>query len=337
MQILQRRLIDRMVTYKKIKQRVYEILCKGDEGDKASRIVDWTIVLLVLLTAATVILESFPDIAQRYSGIFHGLEVIIITTFTVEYLLRVWTADLLYPEEKYPRLKYVTSFMAMIDLMAVLPFWLPFISADFRALHLLRIFHLLRLLSVFKLGRYFEAFEMILRVIRKTKAQLVMFLFILCFLVVFSAILLYTVENPKQPEIHPNIIASLSWTLAVLTTDGSSLVQPVTGWGKLIGSILSVAGVFSVAIPSGILAAGFMTETARNREADEDDQTLETEIKALREKLDLAIRERDDLRKRMEDYRIINASQMQIIQSLSRQSGLVPNATDHEEQNERME
>ena len=139
MQILQRRLIDRMVTYKKIKQRVYEILCKGDEGDKASRIVDWTIVLLVLLTAATVILESFPDIAQRYSGIFHGLEVIIITTFTIEYLLRVWTADLLYPEEKYPRLKYVTSFMAMIDLMAVLPFWLPFISADLRALHLLRI------------------------------------------------------------------------------------------------------------------------------------------------------------------------------------------------------
>ena len=326
-----------MTVYQKTKRRTYEILCKAEEGDLASKVVDWIIVLLVLLTAVTVVLGSYQDIEQRYHGIFHLLEVIIIVSFTTEYLLRLWTADLLYPEAKHPRLKYIFSMMAIIDLAAVLPFWLPFLSVDFRVLHLLRIFHALRLLSVFKLGRYFDAFEMIVRVLRKTKTQLVMFLFLLCFSVLFSAIILFLIENPAQPDAFPNVVSTLSWAVSVLTAGGSSAVHPVTAMGRMIENLFSIVGVVMVAIPSGILAAGFVTEMTEKNDSEEEPENLKEEIREIREKLDLVLQERDDLIKIMEDCRHINATQDQVTQSVTGETKGADHTLDDKNQSERKE
>lgn len=186
--------------------------------------------------------------------------------FTIEYLLRIWTADLLFSESKRPRLKYIFSFMAIIDLLAILPFYLPFISADLRFLRMMRLFRLFRLLRVFKLGRYFEALQIIVKVIKTSGPQLVMSVVICFFVMLFSAIIMYTVENPVQPEQFPNVISSLWWAICTLTTVGYGDVYPITHVGRFFASLISLVGIGIIAIPTGIIAAGFNQVITREKE-----------------------------------------------------------------------
>ncbi len=257
--------IDERVIPLKIKHRVFEIISKAEQGDKASQFFDLSIISLILLSVLSIILESFPSLANRYSSVFYGLEVFTVTVFSAEYLLRIWTADLLYPEARRPRLRYVFSFMALVDLAAILPFYLPFLSLDLRFLRLLRLFRLSRLLRIFKLSRYLESFQTIAKVIRASASQLAASVG-MCFLIVLiSAILMYTAENPAQPDVYPNIAASLWWSICTLTTVGYGDVYPITALGKLLASVISVVGIGIVAIPTGIISAGFMEATAAKR------------------------------------------------------------------------
>ena len=134
---------------KKLKHRIFEIINKAENGDTASSIFDWMIMSLIALSILTIILDSFQSIHDRFQTVFQVFEVITVIVFTLEYILRIWTADLLYPDAKHPRLKYCFSFMAIIDLLAILPFYLPFFSADLRFLRMMRLFRLFRLLYVF--------------------------------------------------------------------------------------------------------------------------------------------------------------------------------------------
>lgn len=193
-----------------------------------------------------------------------------VLLFSAEYLLRVWTADLLYPEAKHPRLMYIISFMAIIDLLAVLPFYLPFISADLRFLRMVRLLRLFRLLRVLKLGRYFDALQVIVDVLRGSMAQLVISVALCLFVMLFSAIVMYTVENPVQPEQFPNVIASLWWAICTLTTVGYGDVYPVTAVGRFFAAVISLVGIGIIAIPTGIIAGGF-TSAIEHREHTEAD------------------------------------------------------------------
>ena len=184
-------------------------------------------------------------------------EVISVSVFSVEYLLRIWTADLLYPSARHPRLKYVFSLMALVDLAAILPFFLPFISVDLRFLRMARLFRLFRLLRVFKLGRYVDALITVTTVIKKSSSQLIVSVALCLFVMLFSAIVMYTVENPVQPEQFPNVIASLWWAICTLTTVGYGDIYPVTDVGRFFASIISLVGIGIIAIPTGIIAAGF--------------------------------------------------------------------------------
>ena len=183
--------------------------------------------------------------------------MITVIVFTIEYILRIWTADLLYPEAKRPRIRYIFSLMAVIDLLAILPFYLPFISADLRFLRMMRLFRLFRLLRVFKLGRYFDALQVIVKVIKTSGPQLIMSVAICFFVMLFSAIIMYTVEYPVQSKQFPNVISSLWWAMCTLTTVGYGDVYPITPIGKFFASVISLVGIGIIAIPTGIIAAGF--------------------------------------------------------------------------------
>lgn len=251
---------------KAIKKRVFEIISKAEDGDRASKIFDWSIMILIALSIISIILESFASIYDKYHPVFQAFEVITVAVFTIEYLLRIWTADLLFPEAKHPRLKYIFSFMAIIDLLAILPFYVPFISADLRFLRMMRLFRLFRLLRVFKLGRYFEALQIIVKVIRTSGPQLIMSVVICFFVMLFSAIIMYTVENPVQPEQFPNVISSLWWAICTLTTVGYGDVYPITHVGRFFASLISLVGIGIIAIPTGIIAAGFNQVITREKE-----------------------------------------------------------------------
>ena len=251
---------------KAIKKRVFELINKAEDGDLVSQIIDWFIMALIALSVVSIILESFTGIQKAYRPVFQTFEFITIVVFSIEYLLRIWTADLLYPEAKHPRLKYIFSFMALIDLLAILPFYVPFISTDLRFLRMLRMARLFRLLRVFKLGRYFDALQVIVKVIRTSGPQLVMSIVICIIVMLFSAIIMYSVENPVQPEQFPNVIASLWWAICTLTTVGYGDVYPITAVGKFFASVISVVGIGIIAIPTGIIAAGFSQVISKEKE-----------------------------------------------------------------------
>ena len=250
------------------KKRVFEIVSRGSDGDRASKLFDSVIMALIAVSIVSIVLESFETIAAQYAPALSALEALCVAAFSVEYLLRIWTADLLYPDSRHPRLKYMLSPMAIVDLLAILPFYLPFVTADLRYLRMMRLFRLTRLLRVFKLGRYVDALNIIVKVIRSTASQLVISLVICFFVMLFSSILMYTVENPVQPEQFPNIIASLWWAICTLTTVGYGDVYPVTAIGRLLASIISLVGIGIIAIPTGIIAAGFTSAISSQTEED---------------------------------------------------------------------
>ena len=239
------------------KERVFAIISKADEGDRASKIFDGCIMTLIVLSVLSIVLESFEGLAVRFAAVFRIFEAVSVAVFAVEYVLRIWTADLLYPGARHPRLRYVVSFMALVDLAAFLPFFLPFVSLDLRFLRIVRLFRLFRLLRVLKLRRYVDALDIVAKVIRKSASQLVISVF-LCFLVMlFSAIIMYTVENPVQPENFPNVVRALWWAMCTLTTVGYGDIYPITSAGRFFASVISLVGIGIIAIPTGIIAAGF--------------------------------------------------------------------------------
>lgn len=242
---------------RRLKHRVFDIISKAENGDRLSSIFDWTIMILIALSILTIILDSFQSIHAELGTVFQIFEFITVIFFSLEYILRIWTADLLYPDAKHPRLKYVFSFMAIIDLLAILPFYLPFFSADLRFLRMMRLFRLFRLLRVFKLGRYFDALHVIVKVIQTSGPQLIMSMVICFFVMLFSAIIMYEVENPVQPEQFPNVLSSLWWAICTLTTVGYGDVYPITVVGRFFASVISLVGIGIIAIPTGIIAAGF--------------------------------------------------------------------------------
>ena len=275
-----------------LKKRVFEIINKAEDGDLASKIFDWTIMALIALSIISIILESFADIYARYNTLFRIFEIITVVVFTAEYLLRIWTADLLFPEANHPRLKYVFSFMALIDLLAILPFYLPFFSADLRFLRMMRLFRLFRLLRVFKLGRYLDALQVIVKVIRTSGPQLIMSVVICFFVMLFSAIVMYTVENPEQPEQFPNVISALWWAICTLTTVGYGDVYPITAVGKFFASVISLVGIGIIAIPTGIIAAGFNQVITGEKDGTERKQSETTAVESMNEEELLALQAR---------------------------------------------
>ena len=253
-----------------MKQRIFGIVSNKERAGRLGNCFEKLIMTLIAASVIAIILESFDELAIRYSFLFDTFEAVCIVVFTIEYVLRLWTADLLYPDEAHPRLKFICTPMAVVDLLVVLPFYIPFFPLDLRFLRMSRLFRLFLLLPVFKLGRYLTALKTVSRVIWNSRSQLVVSTLLCFFVMLFSAIVMYTVENPAQPDKFPNIVATLWWALCTLTTVGYGDVYPVTSLGKLFAAIISLVGIGVIAIPTGIIASGF-TQAAEREEVDEEE------------------------------------------------------------------
>ncbi len=240
-----------------LKHRIYNLIRDDDENTLAANIFDGVIIFFIVINVAMVIAETFalPPIVQT---VFGYLEIVSVVIFTVEYLLRAWTADLKFstlPSHK-ARIKHVFSFMAIIDLLAIVPFYIPFlIPIDLRVLRTLRLTRLLRLLKV---NRYTSAISTIGLVFKRKAAQLFSSVFIVSLLMIIAAVLMYNVENAAQPDKFDNAFSALWWAIATLTTVGYGDIYPITALGKLLSSVIAILGIGLVAVPTGIISAGFM-------------------------------------------------------------------------------
>ena len=251
---------------KRLKLRVYDILVETEDGELVDRIVAVFLMILILVNSAAVVLETVNDLNARFGSIFHAIEMVSIVIFSVEYLLRLWVAPLnpRYAKPFTGRLRYAFSLMAIIDLLAILPAFLPLIfTVDLRIIRFLRIFRLFRL---FKMSRYVDSLNSLDDVVRSKKEELLVILVMIVMLLLFSSSLMYVVETEAQPDKFPDIPSAMWWGVATLTTVGYGDVYPITGLGKLLGGFIAFLGIGIFALPTGILASGFADEIKRRRE-----------------------------------------------------------------------
>lgn len=258
----------------RMKGRVFNTIRDDDENDLASNIFDGCIITLIIINVSIVIAQTF-SLPKKVLRVFDVIEVISVIVFTIEYLIRLWTSDLMYSSLSpvRARLKYIFSFMAVIDLLAILPFYLPFlIKTDLRVLRVLRV---IRLFRVFKFNRYTNALAAIGEVFRRKKSQLLSSIFVVVLLMVIASVLMYNVESEAQPEAFSNAFSSLWWAVATLTTVGYGDVYPITALGKILSAIIALLGIGLVAVPTGIISAGFteLIEHEKNDEPEEDEKS----------------------------------------------------------------
>ncbi|QDU68513.1 ion transporter [Engelhardtia mirabilis] len=209
----------------------------------AGRIFDLVIQALILISLVTFSIETLPDLTPRAQRILDWIEAGSVAVFTFEYALRLAVAK--------PRLRFATSFYGVIDLLAILPFYLS-LGVDMRSLRALRLFRLLR---AFKLLRYSRALKRMHRAFAIAREELVLFLFAAAILIYFAAVGIYYFENPVQPEVFASVFDGLWWAVATLTTVGYGDVYPVTAGGRLFAVIVLMLGLGVVAVPTGLVSS----------------------------------------------------------------------------------
>ena len=246
-----------------IKSKVSALLGNNIEEAGKNNLERFIMGLIVLNVISVILEPSFKD-PTILNG-FRLFEIFSVIIFSIEYVLRVWVSDLQKPDLKpwKARLLFMISAMAIIDLLAILPFYLPFIIAvDLRVLRMLR---LMRLTRILKINRYTKAMAVLITVLKNKKEQLLSSFFVALLLLVLSSVLMYNAENAAQPEIFASIIHTMWWAVATLTTVGYGDIYPVTEIGKLLAAFIAIIGIGIVAIPTGIIAAGF-TEVIDHKE-----------------------------------------------------------------------
>ena len=249
-----------------IKHKTYKLVEKGSHGSKVNRVFDIAIMTLIMLNVFAIILETIPEIADKYGNSLRIFEIVSVIIFSIEYLMRIYVSDLTHPSSSRIKsaFKFMFSAYGIIDLLAILPFYMPFlIKIDLRFLRILR---LTRFLRVLKINRYNNSLNLIWTVIKEKKTELAITGFLTFLILLIASFVMFYVESEKQPDAFPNILASFWWAVATLTTVGYGDIYPITGLGKLISGFIAILGIGLIALPTGIVSAGFIEKIGKNKE-----------------------------------------------------------------------
>ena len=260
----------------RLKHRMYEILNLVDPDDAATRYLNVFLIILLLINLVAFMLQTFEDISTSYESVFKDLEEFSVIIFTLEYVLRLWVADLnpLYTGRVTGRLRYMfTDILAITDLIAILPYYLPIVLPfDILVIRVLRLFRLARLA---KLARYSDSLDLIERVIVKQREFLLITLAIQFVLLLVSAAVMFYLEHEAQPEKFANIFSAFIWGISAMTSVGFAGLYPITPLGKAAGAILSFFEIVAMALPIGVITAGIEQEMDVARKSEKSRQSGE--------------------------------------------------------------
>ena len=257
----------------KIKQIVYDVISGNRSDSKWNERFDFFMTALILLNVLAIALESYESF-KPYEKQFYYFELLSVIIFSIEYLVRIWTANLHYKKASAANavLLFVFSFFGLIDLLAILPFYLPmFLTLDLRFLRILRI---LRMLRVLKLSRHSKSLHLIGKVLQQTRYDLLATLFVTTVLLVLAATLVFVIEKPAQPDQFSNLGQAFWWAIATLTTVGYGDIYPITAMGKMLSGVIALLGIGLVAIPTGIISSAFVEEIQANKKSKSNDEKL---------------------------------------------------------------
>ncbi len=239
----------------KVKKRIFDIIQIGQRGDIPSRIFDIALVIAIVLNISVLIIDSFT-LTPGMHDVLNAVEIVTVAFFTIEYILRIWTASLLYPANgKFTAiLHFLVSFDGIVDLLSILPFSFLSGMSSFRLLRVVRIFHL------FKVNSTYDSFNVITTVLYRKRKQILSSVFMTVMLMLASSLCMYTVEKDAQPGVFKNAFSGLWWSVSTILTVGYGDIYPVTVVGRIMAILIAILGVGVVAIPTGILSAGFVEQ-----------------------------------------------------------------------------
>lgn len=274
------------------KKRIFDIIQIGKKDDLTSRAFDIFIVLTIITNIAVLFLETFDEL-KAYAPLFKTVESVTVVIFCVEYLLRIWTAEYLYPGRGRLKavLKFLVSFDGIVDLCTILPFFFLSGFIAFRMLRVVRIFHL------FRINAYYDSFNVITSVLYEKKNQIISSVFIIMVLIMASSLCMYSAEHEVQPGVFNNAFSGIWWSISTILTVGYGDIYPVTILGRIMAIIISFLGVGVVAIPTGIISAGFVeqyTQLQMARSTDNMKGTVKIEIDADSPFLNLSIKKAEE-------------------------------------------
>ena len=242
------------------RRRVFDIIQIGNKDDSQSKAFDFVIVIVIIANIAVLLLDTFEQL-DRFDSVFETIEIVTVAVFIVEYILRIWTADYLYPDQSRGKavLKFVFSFNGIVELFSILPVFFLSGFVVFRMLRVVRIFHL------FRLNATYDSFNVITDVLYEKRNQLISSTFIVLILILASSLSIYAVEHQAQPDVYKNAFSGIWWSLSTIFTVGYGDIYPITTLGRCLTVVITILGVGCVAIPTGIISAGFVEHYSRMR------------------------------------------------------------------------
>jgi len=240
------------------KQRIFNIIQIGNKDDIPSRLFDIFITIVISLNILVMILETYSNLTPFFP-LMDKIALVTIIIFCIEYSLRIWTADLLYPNLTKGKavLKFLVSYDGIVDLFTILPFFFLSGFVAFRILRIIRIFHL------FRINGQYDSFAVIFSVLKDKKNQILSSILIILILMLASSIGMYYAEHSAQPEIFKNAFSGVWWSVSTLLTVGYGDIYPITVTGRVMAIVTAFLGVGVVAIPTGIISAGFVEQYSR--------------------------------------------------------------------------
>ena len=245
------------------RKRTAAIIEMGSAQDWVSRGYDILSGLMLLANLSASILYTFNSMALQYGSLLVAIEAITVAFFAVDYALRLWTAPEFFPKLSSFRSvwKYVFSLTGIVDLLSFLPYYLPIFFPAGAAVF--RIFRVVRIFRLFQINAYYSAMNVITEVLRSRRQQLASSVFIILVLMLASSLCMYSLEHEAQPEVFSNAFSGIWWAVSTLLTVGYGDIYPITTAGKIVSIFITFLGVGMVAIPTGVISAGFVDQFSR--------------------------------------------------------------------------
>ena len=246
-----------------LRQRLFRMVSVGVVDDPINGSYDIISTLALLINIAAAVAATFDSLSAAYGKLFSGIEAVTVAFFALDYALRLITAQDLYPDVSPLRavVKYVLSFSGIIDLLSFLPYYLPFFFPAGAVVF--RVFRIVRIFRLFRINAYYDSLNVITEVIAGKRQQLLSSVFIIAVLMLASSLCMYSLEHEAQPEVFRNAFSGIWWSVSTLLTVGYGDIYPITPLGKFVSIIITFLGVLMVAIPTGILSAGFVEQYSR--------------------------------------------------------------------------
>ena len=244
-----------------IKDTLFSMVSIGVTDNRLNQSYDIISTLALIINLIGAFASTFEEVRAQYGNLLHWVELITVIFFAVDYVLRLITAEKQYPEcatQAEAMVKYATSGYGIIDLLSFLPYFLPAFFPAGAAVF--RMFRVVRIFRLFRINAYSDSLTLITNVLKNKRTQILASVFIIVMLILASSLCMYSVEHEAQPEVFKNAFSAIWWATSTLLTVGYGDIYPITLLGQFLGIVITFLGVGLVAIPTGIISAGFIEE-----------------------------------------------------------------------------